>query len=49
MAGFEAGLSRLPPALRREVAQHWEAFGSAARLAGVEPPTGAALEQLVQV
>ena len=49
MTEFEQVLNRLPQALRDEVARHWEAFGAAARTAGVEPPAGAALAQLVTV
>jgi glutamate-ammonia-ligase adenylyltransferase len=39
----------LPEPLRHEVAQHWEAFGTAARGAGVPLPEGVALQQLVTV
>jgi glutamate-ammonia-ligase adenylyltransferase len=49
MTEFERVLTRLPQALGDEVARHWAAFGAAARTAGVEPPAGAALEQMVRV
>ena len=39
----------MPPALQPEVARHWQAFSAAAQAAGVEPPTGTALAQLVTV
>ena len=49
MSEFEKSLSRLPSALRPEVAQYWEAFNTAAAAAAVTPPTGAVLEPLVAV
>ncbi|TVR63647.1 MAG: bifunctional [glutamate--ammonia ligase]-adenylyl-L-tyrosine phosphorylase/[glutamate--ammonia-ligase] adenylyltransferase [Candidatus Competibacteraceae bacterium] len=49
MSEFEKSLSRLPSALRLEVAQYWEAFNTAAAAAAVTPPTGAVLEPLVAV
>jgi glutamate-ammonia-ligase adenylyltransferase len=49
MAEFEQELDRLPQALRDGIARHLEAFGTAARAAGVQPPADALLEQLVRV
>jgi glutamate-ammonia-ligase adenylyltransferase len=49
MTEFEQNLSRLPQALRDEVARYWETFGVAAGKAGVKPPAGAVLEQMLQV
>ncbi len=49
MTEFARCLDRLPEPLRREVAQHWEAFGTAARGTGVPLPKGVVLEQLVTV
>ena len=49
MSEFEKHLSRLPSALRLEVAQYWDAFNTAASAATVTPPTGAVLESLVAV
>jgi len=39
----------LPAALQAEIAQHWQAFSTAAQTAGVELPTGAILAQLIPV
>ena len=39
----------LPSALQPEIAQHWQAFTTAAQTAGVELPTGAARAELMQV
>ncbi len=49
MNEFEQYLSRLPSALRPEVAQYWDAFNTAAVAATVTPPAGAALESLLAV
>ena len=49
MAEFAQALNRLPKPLQPEVAHYWEAFQTAVRSAGIELPTGAALELLVQV
>ncbi|MCB1823746.1 MAG: bifunctional [glutamate--ammonia ligase]-adenylyl-L-tyrosine phosphorylase/[glutamate--ammonia-ligase] adenylyltransferase [Candidatus Competibacteraceae bacterium] len=49
MIGIDAELRRLPPGLRPEVGQYWEAFAAAARVTSLEPPTEALLRQLVPV
>ncbi|MCU0809102.1 MAG: bifunctional [glutamate--ammonia ligase]-adenylyl-L-tyrosine phosphorylase/[glutamate--ammonia-ligase] adenylyltransferase, partial [Candidatus Contendobacter sp.] len=49
MAEFEQELDRLPQALRAGIARYWEAFGTAAQAAGVQPPADALLKQLVRV
>ena len=42
-------IQSLPSVLQPEVTRHWQAFSAAAQVAGVEPPTGTALAQLVTV
>ncbi len=42
-------LDRLPLALREEVARYWEAYGAAAATAGIAPPAGAILQQMLPV
>ena len=49
MTAFAQCLDRLPSPLRGAVAQHWEAFKTAAQGTGVNLPKGVALEQLVTV
>ncbi len=49
MSEFEQILHRLPAAFRDEVARYWESFVAAAGQAGVEPPTGTLLEQMLRV
>ncbi|MER2603370.1 MAG: bifunctional [glutamate--ammonia ligase]-adenylyl-L-tyrosine phosphorylase/[glutamate--ammonia-ligase] adenylyltransferase [Candidatus Competibacter phosphatis] len=50
MTGIDAELRRLPPGLRPEVGQYWEAFAAAARATSLELPTdGLLLRQLVPV
>ena len=50
MTGIDAELRRLPPGLRPEVGQYWEAFAAAARATNLELPTDGLLpRQLVPV
>ena len=49
MTDFEAELRRLPSALQAEVEQYWNAFVATAHTAGVEPPDGMMLQQLIRV
>ena len=50
MIGIDAELRRLPPGLRPEVGQYWEAFAAAARATSLELPTDGLLpRQLVLV
>jgi len=49
MISFEQARNQLPEPLRHDVAQYWEAFQESSRVAGLELPTGAILEPLVQV
>ncbi len=49
MTGIEAELRRLPPGLRPEVRQYWEAFAATARATGLAPPADRMLRQLIPV
>ncbi|HOW76460.1 MAG TPA: bifunctional [glutamate--ammonia ligase]-adenylyl-L-tyrosine phosphorylase/[glutamate--ammonia-ligase] adenylyltransferase, partial [Candidatus Competibacteraceae bacterium] len=49
MAEFSQALNRLPNPLQPEVAHYWEALQTASGSTGIELPTGAVLESLVQV